>query len=399
MHMRGVRGEVAVAFGEGLGDEPVLGDGCFEPSRVVARQPAHSHEMRAHGAQGGGDVVVVDRSIHRPIEARDERVVAVAPRRGIEGCSGIRELGGKAREQLGVAACGGEAGGRLLQRAADLEERSDVVGVDVRHNRDPRRLLLDQAVGAELLQRFSQRRAADAETGGLLDLGENCAWSEIAGLDLLEQRRVGAITRPGSLGSGALDSGAHTASVYINCPYGHARSLRARERIQITLWCAVSRERIFIYMDDLRTMRLAAGLTQAELAARAGTARPNIAAYESGTKALSPELRTRLINAMRPRPSEALAGRETEVARIVAAYGATRVRVFGSTAKGDDTPESDLDLLVDFGTNTSLYTVVAMEDEISALLGVEVDLVSGRTANEEMKRTAFDLPMPEKVAG
>lgn len=153
-----------------------------------------------------------------------------------------------------------------------------------------------------------------------------------------------------------------------------------------------------LYMDDLRTMRLAAGLTQAELATRVGTARPNIAAYESDSKSPSPELRARLIAAMRPRPSDALAGREAEVARIAAAHGATRVRVFGSTAKGDDTPESDLDLLVDFGPNTSLYTVVAMEDEIAALLGIEVEVVSARTATEEMQRTATDLPMPLQAA-
>lgn len=145
-------------------------------------------------------------------------------------------------------------------------------------------------------------------------------------------------------------------------------------------------------------MRLKAGLTQAELAARTGTARPNIAAYESGAKRLSAEVRERLINAMRPRPSEALAGRETEVTRIAAEHGATRVRVFGSTAKGDDTPASDLDLLVDLSPRSSFYTVAAMEDEIAALLGVEVEVVSARTSTEEMQRTAIDLPMPQQVA-
>ncbi|MFT4210437.1 MAG: nucleotidyltransferase domain-containing protein [Microbacterium sp.] len=151
-------------------------------------------------------------------------------------------------------------------------------------------------------------------------------------------------------------------------------------------------------MDDLRTMRLTAGLTQAALAARAGTARPNIAAYESGAKALSPELRARLIAAMRPRPSEALAGKEARVARIARAHGATRVRVFGSTAKERDAPGSDLDLLVDLAPATSFYEIVAMEDEIAALLGVEVEVVSARTATPEMVRSAFDLPLADQVA-
>lgn len=138
-------------------------------------------------------------------------------------------------------------------------------------------------------------------------------------------------------------------------------------------------------------MRLAAGLTQAELAARAGTARPNIAAYESGAKVPSPELLDRLIAAMRPTPSEALRGHEAEVLEIASRNGATRVRVFGSTAKGYDTVDSDLDLLVDPAPTTSLFDLFHMEDEISALLGVEVEVVSARTASDEILASAIDL--------
>lgn len=138
-------------------------------------------------------------------------------------------------------------------------------------------------------------------------------------------------------------------------------------------------------------MRLAAGLTQSELAARVGTARPNIAAYESGAKTPSPELRARLAAAMRPRPSEALRGHEAEVLRVAARNGATRVRVFGSVAKGSDTIDSDLDLLVDPAPRTSLFDLFRMEDELAALLGVDVEVVSARTASDEMLATAIDL--------
>lgn len=144
-------------------------------------------------------------------------------------------------------------------------------------------------------------------------------------------------------------------------------------------------------------MRLSAGLTQAELAARAGTARSNIAAYESGAKTPSAEVRERLVAAMRPRPSQALRGREAEVARIAAAHGATRVRVFGSVAKGYDTADSDLDVLVDPVESTSLFDLLDMEEEIAALLGVRVDVNSARTATAEILGSAFDLPMPAPV--
>jgi len=144
-------------------------------------------------------------------------------------------------------------------------------------------------------------------------------------------------------------------------------------------------------MMDIRAMRLAAGLTQTELAVRAGTARPNIAAYESGSKTPSPDVRDRLIAAMRPKPSDALRGREAEVLQIASRHGVTRVRVFGSAAKGSDTIESDLDLLVDPDPATSLFDLFQLEDEIADLLGVEVEVVSARTASDEMLASAIDL--------
>jgi predicted nucleotidyltransferase len=147
-------------------------------------------------------------------------------------------------------------------------------------------------------------------------------------------------------------------------------------------------------MTDIRAMRLAAGLTQTELAARAGTARPNIAAYESGAKVPSREVLDRLIAAMRPRPSEALHGHEAEVREIATRNGATRVHVFGSVAKGTDGIESDLDLLVEPGPDTSLFDLYQMEDEISELLGIEVDVVSARTASDEMLASAIELRDP-----
>lgn len=145
-------------------------------------------------------------------------------------------------------------------------------------------------------------------------------------------------------------------------------------------------------MTDLRARRLAAGLTQAQLAERTATARSNISAYESGAKVLSGQVRDRLIAAMRPKPSEALANRDADVVRIAQAHGATSVRLFGSVAKQADTIGSDLDLLVDLKPGTSFYDLVAMEDEIAALLGVEVDVVSARTATAEMIDGSVALP-------
>jgi len=69
--------------------------------------------------------------------------------------------------------------------------------------------------------------------------------------------------------------------------------------------------------------------------------------------------------------------RET-VLRIAAKYGATNVRVFGSVARGDDRPDSDLDLLVDMPDSASLLDTVNLIQELERELGRKVDVLTER---------------------
>lgn len=64
-------------------------------------------------------------------------------------------------------------------------------------------------------------------------------------------------------------------------------------------------------------------------------------------------------------------------------YRLTNARVFGSTARGTDTNESDLDLLVDPLDGATLFDIGGFQDEMEELLGVTVDV-----------RTPGDLPEP-----
>jgi len=57
-------------------------------------------------------------------------------------------------------------------------------------------------------------------------------------------------------------------------------------------------------------------------------------------------------------------------------YGAHSVRVFGSVARGDSGPESDVDLLVKMEEGRSLLDLSAMTLDLKELLGVNVDVVS-----------------------
>src|ERR1700722_11442702 len=74
--------------------------------------------------------------------------------------------------------------------------------------------------------------------------------------------------------------------------------------------------------------------------------------------------------------------RREQVMAIAARHHASRVRLFGSAARGDDRPDSDVDLLVDFDQGSSLFDLIRMSRELEALLGRPVDVVSagGRTS-------------------
>ncbi|WP_317618978.1 nucleotidyltransferase family protein [Cellulomonas palmilytica] len=61
--------------------------------------------------------------------------------------------------------------------------------------------------------------------------------------------------------------------------------------------------------------------------------------------------------------------------RIAHRHGASNVRVFGSVARGEDGPDSDIDLLVDLDVHTrGLLPLGAIADEVSALLSERVDV-------------------------
>jgi|SRR6516164_7166847 predicted nucleotidyltransferase len=63
------------------------------------------------------------------------------------------------------------------------------------------------------------------------------------------------------------------------------------------------------------------------------------------------------------------------ILRLAARYGARRVRLFGSVARGEAGAKSDLDVLVDFEPGRSLLDQVGFEQDLETLLGCEVDVV------------------------
>ncbi len=81
-------------------------------------------------------------------------------------------------------------------------------------------------------------------------------------------------------------------------------------------------------------------------------------------------------DAKRQKPSEALAQHRDSVLAIAARYGINHVRVFGSVARGEDTDNSDLDLLVEVPMGTTLLDVVGLREELESVLHVPVHVLT-----------------------
>jgi len=85
------------------------------------------------------------------------------------------------------------------------------------------------------------------------------------------------------------------------------------------------------------------------------------------------------------RPSEVIAAQRQRILDIAAASGARHLRVFGSASRGQDRPDSDLDLLVDLPLGTSLLRIVGLQLALEDALGIRVDLCTERELDPALK--------------
>lgn len=83
-----------------------------------------------------------------------------------------------------------------------------------------------------------------------------------------------------------------------------------------------------------------------------------------------------------------------EILQIAARNGAVNVRVFGSVARGDNTPESDIDFLVNLETGRSLMDLARLLRELNTLLGHPVDVVTEAGLRPRIKPQALAEARP-----
>ena len=70
---------------------------------------------------------------------------------------------------------------------------------------------------------------------------------------------------------------------------------------------------------------------------------------------------------------------------ILKRYGVARASIFGSYARGEETPESDIDILIEFSADKSLLDLAGLKIELEEALGSEVDVLTYKSLHPLIK--------------
>ena len=88
-----------------------------------------------------------------------------------------------------------------------------------------------------------------------------------------------------------------------------------------------------------------------------------------------------------------LSQKREDIMRAAQKHGARNVRVFGSVARGDDGPDSDVDFLVDMEPGRSLLDMGGLLMDLREMLGRNVDVVTERG----LKKRIHDRVLEEAI--
>jgi uncharacterized protein with HEPN domain/predicted nucleotidyltransferase len=94
------------------------------------------------------------------------------------------------------------------------------------------------------------------------------------------------------------------------------------------------------------------------------------------------------------KPSEALASNRPAIRHVIESHHARNARVFGSVLRGTDTDGSDLDILIDPTSETSLLDIGAIRHELGKLLGVPVDVLTPDALPDSFRASVLAEALP-----
>ncbi|MCJ1714036.1 XRE family transcriptional regulator [Curtobacterium sp. VKM Ac-2922] len=154
----------------------------------------------------------------------------------------------------------------------------------------------------------------------------------------------------------------------------------------------------------IRDARLRAELTQVQLAHRAGVTQSVISTYENGRREPSLAALQRLLLAAGfltvidlepvaegPSLLERVHRHREQLVDLVHELGGSNPRLFGSVARGEDGPDSDVDLMVDLQPEHGIFALMRIQDAAEQVLGVRVDVVVADGMSEDVVASAVPL--------
>jgi len=168
----------------------------------------------------------------------------------------------------------------------------------------------------------------------------------------------------------------------------------------------------------IRQARTGAGLSQAELATKAGTSQPAVARYETAAavptlptlerlleacgrglqvRAVGPGSRSTRPSSVRGRlgsPARALRRDRRRLLDAARSRGVRRIRVFGSMARGERVPARDVDLLVELAAGRTLLDLAGFRREAESILGLPVDVATPDMLKERIRAEALREALP-----
>lgn len=152
--------------------------------------------------------------------------------------------------------------------------------------------------------------------------------------------------------------------------------------------------------------RRASGLSQAALAQAASLDRTALSKIETGRRGVGSLELARIAETLRipverflsrddppaadPDPLATIRSQREAILEVCRKHGADRPRLFGSIARGDATPESDIDVLVRMDAGRSLLDQAALLVELRELLGRDVDVVTTDALRQRIRERVLD---------
>lgn len=71
-------------------------------------------------------------------------------------------------------------------------------------------------------------------------------------------------------------------------------------------------------------------------------------------------------------------------------HGAIKIGIFGSTARGEERPDSDIDILVEFSETKSLFEFIGIGLDLGDILGKKIDLFTEKNLRPSIKNSVME---------